>query len=228
MKSKETTYCMLRITNLFLLLVFSTPAFSQESQDANPHNEKAINILHDARDKLKAHNALKLEFTFSAAEATLGPDDNMDGFMYLQEDKFYIKSGPNYFISDGTNAWTFLESVNEVHISRLEDTETVMTPTSLLENFTESFNPLWIREESGHEGKVHVIDMVYIEPATFQKYRIAVEENSGFLKYISAVDGQGNSYTYDIKSTEVNPEIPDKLFTFEPERHPDIEIIDLR
>jgi outer membrane lipoprotein-sorting protein len=219
---------MLKLTYLFFLLVVLPPAFSQESQELSPDKQKAINILHDARDKLKAHNALKLEFTFSATEAAFNLDDNMDGFMYLQDDKFYIKSGLNQFISDGTNAWTFLESVNEVHISRLEDTEAVMTPTSLLENFTETFNPLWIREEAIHGEKVYVIDMVYIEPATFHKYRIAVEENSGLLQYISAFDGQGNSYTYDITSTEVNPEIPEKLFTFEPERHPGIEIIDLR
>lgn len=219
---------MLRITNLFFILVFLPPVFSQESPNVSPHNGKAINILYDARQKLKVHNALKLEFTFSATEAAFSLDDNMDGFMYLQEDQFYIKSGPNHFISDGTIAWTFLESVNEVHISRLEDTEAVMTPTSLLENFTETFNPLWIREESSPGGKVHIIDMVYLEPATFHKYRIAVEEDSGLLKYISAFDGQGNSYTYDITSTEVNPEIPEQLFTFEPERYPGIEIIDLR
>ncbi len=219
---------MIYLVTIFFLICALQPGYAQEYNERSHYEEKAIDILNEARRKLNAYDALLITFNFSASEAVFDMDDEMDGFMYAKEDKFYIKSGPNHFLSDGTLAWTYLESVNEVHISRLEDSETVITPTSLLEDFAETFNPLWIRKESENGHDVHIIDMVYIEPFSFQKYRIAVEENTGFLKYISAYDLQGNTYTYHITSTEINPEIPEGLFTFDPGKHPGIEVVDLR
>ena len=214
---------------LFLLMSASLHAYVPgNAEQQSPYTEKAIDILNEARQKLNTHDALLINFTFSASEAFFDMDDEMDGYMYAKQDKFYIKSGTTHFLSDGTIAWTYLESVNEVHISMLEDSETVITPKSLLENFTETFNPLWIRKENDTGQELHVIDMVYIEPLSFQKYRIAIEESTGFLKYISAFDLQGNTYTYYITSTVVNPEIPEGLFTFDPEKHPGIEVVDLR
>ncbi len=219
---------MLYLLSVIFLLSASNGGYAQQNNEHTHYEEKAIDILNEARSKLNTYDALLINFTFSASEALFDMDDDMNGFMYVKGDKFYIKSGSNHFISDGTLAWTYLESVNEVHISMLEDSETVITPTSLLENFTETYNPLWIRKESENGRDVHIIDMVYIEPLTFQKYRIAVEENTGFLKYISACDLQGNTYTYYITSTEVNPEIPEGLFTFDPGSYPGIEVVDLR
>ncbi len=219
---------MLYLVTIFFLICALQPGYAQEYNERSHYEEKAIDILNEARNKLNTHDALLINFTFSAAEAFFDIDEEMDGFMFVKEDKFYIKSGTNHFLSDGTLAWTYLESVNEVHISMLEDSETVITPRTLLENFTETFNPLWIRKESEDDQDVHIIDMVYIEPLSFQKYRIAVEESTGFLKYISAFDLQGNTYTYHITSTEVNPEIPEGIFTFDPGKHPGIEVVDLR
>lgn len=219
---------MLYLLSIFLLTCAFNSGNAQQNIEHSNYNEKAIDILSEARRKLNTYDALLINFSFSASEALFDMDDDMDGFMYLKGDKFYIKSGHNHFLSDGTLAWTYLESVNEVHISNLEDSETVITPNSLLENFTETFNSLWIRKESENGHGQHIIDMVYIEPLTFQKYRIAVEESTGFLKYISAYDLQGNTYTYYITSTEINPEIPEGLFTFEPGNHPGIEVVDLR
>ncbi len=213
---------------LFFLMGAFTQGYAQEINEQTHYEEKATNILNEARRKLNTHDALLINFTFSASEAAFDMDDDMDGFMYAKDDKFYIKSGASHFLSNGTLAWTYLEAVNEVHISKLEDTETVITPQSLLEDFKETFNPLWIRKEGENGHNLHIIDMVYIEPLTFQKYRIAVEENTGFLKYISAYDMQGNTYTYYITSTEINPEIPIGLFTFDQGKYPGIEVVDLR
>ncbi len=200
-----------------------------QGDEASPQFEKkAIQILNEAKNKLSTHDALRIEFSYSDMNALFSADDETDGYMFLKDNKFHIKFEDIHFISDGEVVWTLLGSFNEVHISRLEDSEAVITPASLLEDFENTFLPLWIQTDSKNDIKLQVIDMVYREPQTFHKYRIAVDEVNGFIHYIIAYDLQGNMYTYDIKSFEIDPELPAGIFTFDPAQYPGIEIIDLR
>lgn len=216
------------LTTIILSLILPAVPHTQDSQATAQYEKKAVQILNDAKMKLSAHEALRIAFSYSALDPFLDAEEETEGYMFTMGDMFYINFEDIHFISDGKMVWTLLESFNEVHISRLEDTEAVITPASLLEDFENTFMPLWIQTDSKYDKKLQVIDMVYREPQTFHKYRIGVDEVSGFLHYIIAYDLQGNTYTYNIKSFEIDPEIPDGIFTFDPAQHPDIEIIDLR
>ncbi len=193
------------------------------------YEEKAIEILKKAGNTIKAYDALYLEVHYMSSNSSTELFDDAKGFIYLSGEKYYIKLGDMHFISDGMLAWTFLEDVNEVHISYLEDAEGTLTPLSLLDSFEEEFRPLWLRQETLDNGEViDVIDMVPIEHHPFFKYRIALSSQSKHVVYIIAYDSHGGTYTYVITETLINPEIRDNLFSFDPGEHPDIEVVDLR
>ncbi len=193
------------------------------------YEDKATEILAMTGNTIKAYDALYLEVQYISSDSFTELFDDATGFIYVSGEKYYIKLGNMHFISDGVLAWTFLEDVNEVHISYLEDTEGALTPLSLLENFENEFRSLWIRQETTDDGEViDIIDMVPLEHHPFYKYRIAISSKSHHVVYTIAYDSHGGTYTYMITDTLINPAIPPDLFLFDPDDYPGIEVVDLR
>ncbi len=216
------------IINILSLLVLLGPGKAINDQPGI-YEEKAINILNKSSNTIKAYDALYLEFEYSSAGSSMELFNDAEGYIYMSGDKYYIKLGDMQFISDGILAWTFLMDVNEVHISYLEDTEGALTPISLLNNFEDEFSPLWIRQETHDDGKfLDIIDLVPIEHHPFQKYRLAISRKSNLVVYTIAYDMDARTYTYLVTETLINPEIGEGLFSFNPDDHPGIEVVDLR
>lgn len=214
---------------LSILFFFGMGAGKAMSEPPGVYEEKAIEILNKTGDVLKSHDAIYLEFIYMSPSSGIDFIDEATGHIYIYGDKYYIKSGDIYFISDGEYAWTYLEDVNELHISYLEDTEGLISPLSLLEDFEKQFRPLWLREEISDDGEtLDIIDMVPTGHDPFLKYRVAISKKSRHIAYMVAYDAHGTTYTYKIISTLINPEIPAGMFSFDPNEYPGIEVIDLR
>ena len=152
----------------------------------------------------------------------------MDAILFSKGEKYYMRIGLTHFISNGETVWTFLEEVNEVHISLAEMTEQAMTPAYFLKKFREEFQSRWIREENHYGRMVHIIDMVPVEPHAFYKYRLALDTESMDIAYTQAHDRQGNIIHYEISEFNTGGDIPDSLFEFDPADYPGIEVVDLR
>ncbi len=213
---------------LHILLIITISPIALADDPPRIYEEKAAEMLRDVSEIIKSHDAIHLEFRFSQTDSPMSANGEMDGFLYASGEKYYFRYGDMHFISDGHTAWSYLEDVNEVHISLREDTEGAITPLSIIENFEEEFRPLWINQVV-HEGTAfQIIDLVSKEPHTFFKYRIAVNKENGNLMYVTAYDRQGGTYTYSITETTIDPEVPDDLFIFDPADHHDIEVVDLR
>ena len=212
------------ITTALLLLSFQ----AQESDPPMPYEEKAGEILSEAGKLIQQLDALHLTFAYTAEDAPHSIDDETDGYLYSSGDKYYMKVGQNHFISDGQTAWSYLEDVNEVHISPAEDTQQALTPTSILSDFRDDFRVKWIREESHNGRDTHVIDLTPEEPHAFYKYRVGIDMERKRLVYTIAYDRDGGEYRYEVLTYNTDPEIPEGTFSFDPEEHPDIEVVDLR
>ncbi len=210
---------------LFLFLMASAGIILAQPEH---YEEKADGILYEASEVLKAHEAIRMTFSYTMQNEELEQYDQAEGFILTSGDKYYLKQGLYHMISDGKTAWTFLEEVNEVHISYAEDTEAAMNPVTVLDNFREDFRARWIRLEPRDEENVHIIDLVPHEPQTFYKYRVAIGEQSHQISYTEAHDRQGGIYRYEIAAIDTDPDIREEKFTFQPDDHPDIEVVDLR
>ncbi len=192
------------------------------------YEEKAEDILTEASKALKAHDAVRMSFSYTMQNEEREQYDHAEGFILTSGDKFHLRQGMYHMISDGKTAWTFLEEVNEVHISYAEDTEEALSPVSVLDNFHEDFRARWIRLEPHDDEDIHIIDLVPHQPQTFYKFRVAIGEQSNSIVFLEAHDRQGGIYRYDIEVIETDPETSDQKFTFQPEDHPGIEVVDLR
>ncbi len=213
---------------LFFTLLWPS-AYQAEDTITGIYEEKALDILADARDRFHSFETFYSEFEYAASATDFGSSMGEGGYLYTKGNKYRMKLNGSLFISDGITAWSFLEDINEVHISDILETEGMLTPISLIEHHRDNFHPLWIRQEVYRNKTVDVIDLVPADPHTaFSKYRVAIDKNSKLIAYIVAYDRQGGSYSYTITKNEINPDIPGSLFDFNPDDYPGIEVIDLR
>ncbi len=210
---------------LLLLLMISAGILLAQPR---PYEERADSILAEAGEILKAHEAIRMTFLYTMQNEERQQYDHAEGFILTRGDKYYLKQGMHHLISDGITAWTFLEEVNEVHISYAEDIEAAMSPVSVLDNFRDDFQARWVRLEPLADEDIHIIDLVPRQPQTFYKFRVAIDDQSKNMVFMEAHDRQGGKYRYEIETIDTKPDISEEKFTFQPEDHPDIEVVDLR
>ncbi len=201
---------------------------AQEAPPQRRFEEKAEQMMKEASQRLKAYRSVKIEFTYTMKNKSQEIEESMEGILFAMGDKYYMEVGDNRFISDGETVWSYLEELEEVHISLAEYTEGGMTPTSILENFEEEFRSKFIRQENHQGREVNIIDLVPNEPHAFFKYRVALDSKNQMLVYTMAYDRHGGTYTYTIDRFQPNIDIPADKFSFAVENYPDVEIIDLR
>lgn len=128
-------------------------------------------------------------------------------------------------ISDGTTVWQWNQSANEVAVSNLTtDDIDLLNPGRLLANYDKNFRSKYIRTEA--DGTA-VIDLQPRSARSFHKIRLLVAEQSGLLKRIEVHRYDSSRELYDISNFKTAT-TPASQFTFDPARHPGVEIIDMR
>ncbi len=224
----KSTYNRIVLASLLVITSVAHVYAGNQSQASRVYEEKGEQLMKRASEKIKALSSLKIDFTYVMENTTMNIHESMEGRLLSKGDKYRMNVGDNLFVSDGITVWSYMEEIDEVHISLAENTEGALTPTSLLEEFGTQFRSTFIRQEQ-HSGKlVDIIDLVPRDTQMFFKYRVALDANSQMMVYAIAYDRHNGTYTYSIKNYESNIPIADSLFSFSPSSYPGVEVIDLR
>jgi outer membrane lipoprotein carrier protein len=211
-----------------MALLLSATLFAQT--DHQPRAEQmADELLTKASNKIKSFRTMEVEFTYKMENTSMEIVETMTGKVYSKGDKYRMVIGDNVFISDGETVWNYLDDMYEIHINYVENMEGGLTPTALLDNFSDEYRGRFVRQETFNGKTVDIIDLVPNTPQSFFKYRIALNASDHMLVYTIAYDRHGGTYTYTLGRTRTNHEIDDKLFVFNRADFPsDVDIIDLR
>ncbi len=185
-------------------------------------------MVQQAIDTIKALESLQMRFNYIVLNADREVEREIKSELITKGNKYFMQMGEHYFISNGEVVWAFFADVNEVHISSAEDMEDSLGPTSILESFTKEVRSVWIRNELVQGRTADIIDLFPDEAQVFYKYRIALFEGGRELAYIEVYDRQGGILMYEVSLYLPNIATDPELFTFSPDEHPGIEIVDLR
>ncbi len=216
-----------RFQSVYFLAFLAMPFFAAGQPER--YEEKANEILSEASEAIKAHDAMKMTFIYTMISEQHGEQEQQKGYILTSGDKYYLNLGNHHFISDGETVWSFFEDVKEVHISLAEYTDDAISPASILENFKDDYTSKWIRLEPYGDKMKHIVDMVPRQPQAFFKFRLAILEETKEVVYTEAYDRQGVIYRYDIETIDTSPDIAENTFVFEADDYPEeLEIIDLR
>jgi len=214
---------MKKITSILCLLLFTTSIFTQDIDN------KSKAILDNLSAKTKAYNTLYIEFQYKMENKTEGINETIDGVLRMKKDKYTLSFGEQIIVCDGETVWTYLKDLNEVHIgTNEEDIEGAISPQNIFSLYESGHRSKYMREGTIEGKKVHVIELVPIEPQSYHKVRLNIDKETNMLVSAIVFDRNQNTFAYEIKKHTPNTPMADDIFKFNTSKYQGIEIIDLR
>ena len=106
----------------------------------------------------------------------------------------------------------------------VEDDVDLLNPGRLMANYGKSFRAKYIRTD---DDGTAIIDMQPKTKRNYHKIRLYIDEESGLLKRMEVHRYDSGREIYDVSDFKRASNAASQ-FTFDPAKHPDVEVIDMR
>lgn len=139
--------------------------------------------------------------------------------------KYHLVMEGQELISDGTVVWQWNKQANEVAINNLStDDVDLLNPGRLLENYQRNFKAKYIRTD---DDGTAIIDLTPRSTRSYHKIRLFIKEDDGLVRRIEVQKYDSGREIYDIRDFKRASNAASQ-FTFDPAKHPGVEVIDMR
>jgi outer membrane lipoprotein carrier protein len=211
---------------LFLLIFFGFTSLSYSQQDP-----EAKKILDQVSVKAKSCQTIQSDFELVIENKRENKSSKSKGLVKIKGDKYYMESMGSKVYFDGKTLWSFMEDLNEVTISQPDQTDDdfVENPAKIFTFYDRDFKYHLVGEAKMEEGWMYEIDlfpMTLDQP--YSRIKVFVSKDNYELFLVKAISKEGINYSAYIRNTKYNAPLNDNLFTFQPEKHKGIEVVDLR
>ena len=191
-------------------------------------DKKATEILDRLTAKTESYKTIEVEFTYKMENPEAGIDESKHGTLLVEGDKYRLTIAGQIVISDGEILWTWLVEDDEVMINFIEDDDETITPSNLLTSYSDNYKSKFVKESVQNGKTVDIIDLTPLQGKTYSKIRIIIDKDKIQLLSFTIYDKNGSTYSYLINKFIPDIEINKSEFTFNPEEHPDVEVVDMR
>ena len=185
--------------------------------------QNAEDFLINIVEKMKSYNDINIIFNYQMINTSAGLYENVNGFASMKGNSYILNVGGQEMICNGEILWTHLIDDEEVMISEVtEDNNT--SPIAIIDSFCGNITAEFIENE---DANITTIEVKEKECGTFDRVQISVDKDMNIKKvYVATPDG--NEFIYEITDYKTNLNLPDSMFIFIEEQHPNVEVIDMR
>lgn len=211
----------LKIMRYFIIIFFSIFYMSVYAQN------EAKEILDKSAAKIKAYPAVEIDFNLTMENKEENIHEEHKGKAYMKGHlyKLEVMDVVNYY--DGQNIYTYMPEAQEVNLkSPSDDEEEMLNPAKIFDIHNYGFKQKLISVTNG---------IAYIElypndlKKNFMKIGIWVSKADYSIQKVESFGKDGNNLIITINHIQKPAGIPaDTFFTFDPDRHPEVEVIDMR
>lgn len=211
----------------FLGMLFITSAFALSAQKNDPEAKK---ILDAVSAKFKSFSTVQAGFKYVVENAEGKAMSTKTGTVWMKGTKYKVTFGDQEIYCDGKTIWNYDKSTNEVTISDLESSESMITPQKLFTNFYDKdFLYIMNGEKKIGSKTIQEIEMTPTDKGKpFHKVYLQVDKNAKTIYSTKVLENGGNRYTYSVSSMKTNTAMADNFFVFNKSKHPGVEEVDLR
>lgn len=188
---------------------------------------KAKTILEAVSKKVNSLKSLKANFALHLAGGSV--KETKKGTFYMKGPKYRISLAGQEIICDNKTVWTYTKDANEVQISNYNPNDQAISPTKLFTNFYDkeySYKYKGTKKLSGKD-----CDVIELTPTNkskqFTKVELAVDKTHTIVGG-NIWEKNGNNYQYDVSGFTPDAKVDDALFTFDKNKYPGVEVVDLR
>lgn len=204
-----------------LTLIFLLPVLTLAAQN------EAKTILDKSAAKIKNWPAMEIAFSLTMENKTEGIHEKHEGKAYMKGSLYRIDVMDviNYF--DGENIYTYMPEVQEVNIKDpSEEEDEMLNPAKIFDIHNTGFKQNLVSEDNG---------TAYIElypedlKKNFSKIGIWVQIAASEIQKVVTFGKDGTNLIIEVQSIKQPAPVPaDSFFKFDPSKHPDVEVVDMR
>ncbi len=205
------------------LLIFSIVSLTaQEYKNAGELLEAVVN-------KISEYKNFEADLVYTMVNKEMDINEKKEGKIFVEGDKYRIEMPGQIIISDGKTLWTYIEDSEEVMVSNIEDNDQSISPTKILTSYNKDYQAKYASDAKYKKGD---LKLIYLKTDkkdnNFDKMSVLINKNKLELDSFSVYDKNGNIFTYKILNLKPNIDLPADTFTFDPKKHPDVEVVDMR
>jgi len=211
------------LLSLLFVLGMSQSVMAQQDPEARK-------LLDNLTKKYKGLTSFSAKYTYTLKDLQSQSDEAVSGSITVKGDKFRLRMAQQEIYNDETTIWTFMQDVNEVTVSNYEPGETdEYSPTQILEMYKQGYK-YRMRDAVTEDGvKYAVVELTPEDTGKdFFKVILKVNEKDLILSAWEVYEKQGRRYEYKIDEFKANIDVSDDYFRFDPSKHPEVEVVDIR
>jgi outer membrane lipoprotein carrier protein len=219
-----------------ILLFFSTiltalAGFSQTGDKPVSSDPAAKKILDEVSAKFKTYKAVQAAFVLKNEDSKGKVLDTKKGTVSMKGSKYKVSLlGGAEIFCDGANVWTFDKASNEVTITKVEGSASMITPQKLFTNFYDKDFLYKLNGEKKEGNKTVVeIEMTPVDKTkAFHKVFLMIDKTAKTIASTRILDKSGTKITYTVVNLNGKAALTDAMFTFDKSKYPGVEEVDLR
>lgn len=194
-------------------------------------DKQAEEVLDSVSEKYQSLNGLTatFEYTYSAAPGDEG--QSKIGEVAVKGNKYKLVLDDQEIYNNGKTVWTYIKSNNfkEVTINTVEEDMEELTPSNIYNIYRKGYNYKLLGEKKLNGITVQQIELTAEKrKSQFQRIKLFVDKAKKDLMGWEIQDDMGGVFSYQFKETNTQVNLPVSTFVFDVQKHPEVEVIDLR
>ena len=213
----------MRSLHILLLCAFPFIILAQVDPDA-------MKLLDEVAEKMINTEAWEIKFKYTLTNQKDNSSHEQEGSIKLKGNKYILDMLGNTIYFDGEKNYNYIKEANEVMIMFPEEgTEELFftKPSKLFTFHKEGYKSRLNDDIVMNKKKLHSVDLFPMDlEQSFFKINILIKPEEKMVHSFKVFNKDGIQYEIILNSIEAI-EIPDVDFTFDPKKHPKVEIVDL-
>jgi outer membrane lipoprotein carrier protein len=219
---------MKRIIATGFLLLFTIFSFAQSP--GIQQDKKAEEILKGVSSKYKSFKSVKAAFKITVENTKDKSKDVQSGTICLKGNKYRLEVAGQDIVTDGKTRWTYVKDANEVQIDNQKTDENAITPTNLFTMYEKGWLFKFTGEQKENGMVYQLVELIPVDPKkkNIFKVKLTINKNDKFITTAKLFDKNGSIQTIAVDKLSPNSCEADSLYSFNTNKYPGAEVIDLR
>ncbi len=220
---------MIRVLIVMLAGLACMPAVAQ--QEEIKQDPAAGEILDRVASRFAQLKSVQADFELVIEDRKENTLNSSAGNLLLKQEKYRITTPGSMVCFDGKTMWTYMEEEQEVTITEPGDSEEdfLSNPAKIFTGFHRDFKYRYVRETTLKGAKYHEIDLFPMDLGQpYSRIKVFVSQNTDMPEIISSIGKDGVDYTVNLTNFQLDREISDATFIFDPLKNKKVEVIDMR
>lgn len=193
-------------------------------------DKKAEKILQGVSAKYKSFKSVKATFVIHVENSKDKTADVQKGTIYLKGNKYKLEIAGQDIFSDGKTRWTYLKDANEVQIDNIKTDENSITPSNIFTMYEKGWQFKFNGEQTTKGMVYQLVELIPVDPKkkNIFKVKLSINKNDKFITTAEVFNKNGSIQTITVDKFSPDTVNGDSLFSFNVEKFPGAEVVDLR